>query len=118
MTYQPKLPPLDPCPVEHVVHLIGGRWKARLLGRVREAACTVAELQRFVPRAKPQVLLRQLKVLEQDGLIERLPLGPAERWGRYALTERGATLLAAVDHVAAWGQADLAPDNLVDGDSV
>jgi len=76
MAYTPKLAPLDPCPVEHVVRLIGGKWKARLLARVRERPCSVAELHRHLPRARPQVLLEQLKALEGTGSSggSRLPL--------------------------------------------
>ena len=72
MAYTPKLAPLDPCPVEHVVRLIGGKWKARLLACVRERPCSMAELQRHLPRARPQVLLEQLKGTGSSGGF-RLP---------------------------------------------
>jgi len=107
MAYTPKLAPLDPCPVEHVVRLIGGKWKARLLARVRERPCSVAELHRHLPRARPQVLLEQLKALEGDGIVRRLAPAPGKAWGDYALTERGEALLAVVDAVATWGEDDL-----------
>ncbi|MET0240733.1 MAG: helix-turn-helix domain-containing protein [Sphingobium sp.] len=108
MTYTYKLPPLDPCPVEHVVQLIGGKWKARLLGRIRECPASVGDLQRFLPRIRPQVLLRQLKALEQDDLISRLAPASGRDWGRYTLTDRARALLAAVDAIAFWGERDLA----------
>lgn len=107
MTYRPKLPPLDPCPVEHVVQLIGGKWKARLLERIREQPATVGDLQRFLPRIAPQVMLRQLGALERDGIIERLASTTKREWGRYRLTERGQGLLVAVDVIASWGADDL-----------
>lgn len=107
MAYTPKLPPLDPCPVEHVMQLIGGKWKARLLALLREQPRPVADLQRCLPRARAQVLLQQLKALERADLVQRLPPAHGRTWGPYALTDRAASLLGAVDVIAAWGDHDL-----------
>lgn len=108
MAYTPKLPPLDPCPVEHVVQLVGGKWKARLLALLREEPLSVADIQRRLPRARPQVLLEQLKALERADLLQRLPPARGKTWGPYALTDRATSLLGAMDVIAAWGDHDLA----------
>jgi len=107
MAYTPKLPPLDACPVEHVVQLIGGRWKVRLLALLRDQPRSAADLQRCLPRARPQVLLEQLRALESASLLQRLPPPSGRTWGPYALTDRARSLLAAVDVIAAWGNHDL-----------
>lgn len=105
--YMPKLPPLDPCPVEHVVELIGGKWKPRLLYRLRLSDTSLADLQRFLPGARSQVIAQQLGALEEDGIVLRLSPAAGQSWGNYTLTDRGKELLAAVDVIAGWGEADL-----------
>lgn len=102
--YQPKLPPLDACPVEHAVAIVGGRWKARIVHQIAQAPPSLGELGRALPRAKPQVIAAQLRALERDGVVCRLSPRGRERWGRYALTEEGARLFAALDTLAAWGR--------------
>lgn len=103
----PKLPSLDACPVEHVVDLIGGKWKPRLLYRLRLGDASLADLQRFLPGARTQVIAQQLGALEEDGIVLRLPPADCQSWGKYALTDRGKGLLAAVDVIAGWGEADI-----------
>lgn len=102
--YRPKLPPLDPCPVEHAVAIVGGKWKARMIFEIARAPTSTGELIRALPRAKPQVVAAQLRALARDGVIRRLPPIAGERWGRFALTDEGARLCAALDGVAAWGR--------------
>jgi DNA-binding HxlR family transcriptional regulator len=105
--YQPKLPPLDPCPVEHVVALIGGRWKARILHRLSLGDAAANELVRHLKRARPQVVAAQLGAMERNGLVERLPLLPGRMWGVYRITSRGRSLHAALSGVADWGTVDI-----------
>ena len=105
--YERKLPPLDPCPVEHVVEVVGGRWKARILHWLTLGEASVADLRRHLPRARHQVLAHQLAEMERHGLVRRQPPAPGRSWGAYAITPRGLLLHGALAEVAAWGVADL-----------
>jgi DNA-binding HxlR family transcriptional regulator len=105
--YQAKRPPLDPCPVEHVVTLVGGKWKARLLYRLSLGDASLGDLQRHLPRARPQVLTAQLQAMAADGLVRRRAAGADHAWGRFEITERGRSLCAAIDAVASWGAIDI-----------
>ena len=105
--YEPKLAPRDPCPVEHVLELVGGKWKPRILAKLKEGDAPMGELGRLLPRARPQVLAAQLRELESDGIVGRLAPAAGETWGRFRLTERGRGLCEVLDVVAAWGGADL-----------
>jgi len=104
--YVPKLPPLDPCPVERVFALVGGRWKIRLLYRLHLADASLAELRAHLPRARPQVLTERLRELEQAGMLLRLPPSGGG-WGSYRITPRGRSLLDALAPAADWGRTDL-----------
>ena len=106
MVYQPKRVPLDPCPVEEVVGLIGGKWKARLLLALSLRQARFADLRRALPGIAQQVLAVQLQALVNDGLVMReAPLQGAG--GLYALTQTGLSLLPVMKCVAAWGESRL-----------
>lgn len=106
MVYQPKRAPLDPCPVEEVVGLIGGKWKARLLLALSQRQAGFAELRRALPGITQQVLSAQLQALVNDGLVRReAPLLGAG--GPYSLTQTGLSLMPVMKCVAAWGESRL-----------
>lgn len=98
MTYSPKRPPLDPCPIEEVFIVVGGKWKARVLLFLYGGPCALAALRAHLPRAASPVLLKQLAALEVDGLVESRPIPRGQAQVReYRLSADGAAL---VDHLA------------------
>lgn len=109
MAYSPKRPPLDPCPIEEVFAVIGGKWKARMMLILAQAPTPLAGLRAHLPDAAKPVLLRQLKELEADGLIasEALPRGAA-RIRQYRLSAEGQSLVACLAQLLPWGLARLA----------
>jgi DNA-binding HxlR family transcriptional regulator len=74
------------CPVEYVLHLLGGKWRAVLLAHVKESPRRYGELRRLVPRLSEKMLTQRLHELTSDGLIEH------RADGSYALTARGDRL--------------------------
>lgn len=106
MLYQPKRAPLDPCPVEEVIGLIGGKWKARLLFELSLKQARFAELRRALPGVTQQVLSAQLQALVDDGLVRREAAVPGAG-GPYSLTQAGLSLLPVMKCVAAWGESRL-----------
>lgn len=109
MAYARKRPPLDPCPVETVLALVAGRWKARILRVLFDGPQGFGGLRRALgPRVTQQVLAAQLRALEADGLVTRRPRGPGAAAGScYGLTPEAVSLLPALDAVAVWGAARL-----------
>ena len=104
MTYSPKRPPLDPCPVEAVIAIVAGKWKARILLELSGEPLTFGRLKRALPGVTQQVLSAQLRGLERDGIVSRTPVGPAPLDGSlYALTVEGRSLIPVLDRVAEWG---------------
>lgn len=108
MAYQPKREPLGPCPVELVIAIVGGKWKARILESLEQKEKTFADLRRSLPGVTQQVLTAQLRGLERDRIVQREQTsnerGPCSV---YSLAERGRSLLPVLHVVAAWGTDEL-----------
>lgn len=105
MTYLPKRPPLDPCPVEATLAAVGGKWTSRILFFLSRAPRTLPELQDRLPGARHQVLRTRLRHLQAEGLVSRSELEGVHQNVRYALTDAGRALLPVLDGMRAWGEA-------------
>lgn len=104
MPYERKRPRLDPCPVEAVVDIIGGKWKARILRVLAVGPRTFGSLRKQLAGITQQVLSAQLKSLEADGLVARDRNGERAISGStYRLTDEAKTLLPVLDALARWG---------------
>jgi DNA-binding HxlR family transcriptional regulator len=104
MPYQRKLTPLDPCPVETVIAMIGGKWKARILWQLSLESHSFAELRRTLGQVKQQVLAMQLASLANDGIIDcQQTVNGNSRSSVYSLTSLGRSLMPVLDSMATWG---------------
>lgn len=74
------------CPVEYVLDLLGGKWRAVLLAHLKESPQRYGELRRLVPKVSEKMLTQRLHELTGDGLVEH------RADGTYALTARGDRL--------------------------
>ena len=62
------------------------------------------EIQKALPQATPRMLSKQLKELEDDGVIKRVlyPIVPPKT--EYSLTEMGITLGPIMEALCKWGE--------------
>lgn len=93
-----------PCPVSVAMDLVGGKWKAVILYHLQDGAKRFGELHARLIGATEAVLSRELKQLEQNGLIARQAFGskPPLRV-EYSLTAFGETFLPVLARITDWG---------------
>jgi len=91
------------CPIEASLDLIGGKWKGSILFRVSEQTRRFNELRRLFPKISQRMLTNQLREMEADGLLHREVYAQVPPKVEYSLTERGRTLLPALEALFAWG---------------
>lgn len=97
--------PVDLCPVEITLEVIGGKWKAVLVFHMsRGGAQRFAELRRKTPGISERVLTRQLRELEADGIVHREVFAEVPPRVEYSLTEYGATLGPVTEAMCEWGK--------------
>lgn len=92
------------CPVEAAMDVIGGKYKAQILYELTSGTKRYHEIQNALPQATPRMLSKQLKELEEDGVIHRTlyPVVPPKT--EYSLTELGRTLVPIVQSLCHWGE--------------
>jgi DNA-binding HxlR family transcriptional regulator len=91
------------CAVELAIDVIGGRWKPLIIYHLREGERRFGELRKLFPAISKTMLTRQLRELEEDGVVRRKvsPVAPPKT--EYSLTSSGAELLPALDLLWKWG---------------
>lgn len=95
------------CPIQSAVSVLGGKWKSGILFRLAQGTYRFGELKRLMPWISEKVLVRQLKELERDGVVQRMDYGEMPPRVEYSLTAYGHTLQPVLDHIAAWGREHL-----------
>ena len=77
------------CPIDTFIRVVKGKRKATIILHLMQGAKRYNELNRLLPDISDRMLSRQLKELEQDGLINRkvFPVVPPKV--EYSLSELG-----------------------------
>ena len=96
------------CPILHVFKCIGGKWKLPVLWHLAEKeTLRYNELKRTVRGVTNMMLTKCLRELEDFGLVHRMQYNEIPPRVEYSLTERGKTLLPALEALYAWGREHL-----------
>jgi DNA-binding HxlR family transcriptional regulator len=89
------------CPIEATARILGSRWTLQIIHNLREPR-RYCELQERVGAVNPTTFSQRLRFLEQEGLVQRLPISQAPRHVIYELTEMGKELLPVLDEISTW----------------
>ena len=93
------------CSIELALDLIDGKWKPLLLDNLRGGSLGFEELSRRIPLATRRMLAKQLRELENDGLLERKELGEFPPPIEYRLTGLGQRLAPVLDQLRELGES-------------
>ena len=98
------------CPILYAMKLIGQKWKLPILWYVADAegqTLRYKELERKVVVITATMLTKCLRELEADSLIRRKQYNTIPPTVEYSLTERGRTLIPALESVYRWGEEQM-----------
>jgi len=99
------------CPILYAMEIIGQKWKLPILWYIADAenqTLRYKELERKVVGITATMLTKCLRELEKDQLIHREQYPTIPPTVEYSLTERGKTLIPALETVYQWGEAQMA----------
>ncbi len=93
--------------VSEVLNRVGDKWTVQVVVALHERPRRFNEIKRGVNGISQQLLIKTLKTLERDGMVERTVRSSTPPQVQYALTSLGCSLAEPVRHLAEWALAHL-----------
>lgn len=99
---------IEICPVRNVIARFGNEWALLVILVISENdPIRYNELSRKIPDISSRVLSSTLRVLADDGLIERKVYQEVPPRVEYSLTDTGRSLVPIIIRMTDWAQANL-----------
>lgn len=95
------------CPVTYTMSMIGGKWKPIILYLISKGANRFGILQRGIDGISKQMLTKQLRELEEDGILVRKIFAEIPPRVEYSISEKGKSLFPIVDAMRSWGERNI-----------
>jgi len=92
------------CPVETTIEAIGGRWKVLVIHHLLEGTKRFGELTRLLDGVSARTLTRQLRELEESGILDRKVHAQIPPKVEYSLTPLGRKLTPILNAMHAWAE--------------
>jgi DNA-binding HxlR family transcriptional regulator len=92
------------CPMEATLDLIGGKWKAVIVYHLQDGPLRFNELRKRLNKITHRMLTKQLRELEDAGLVARTVYAQVPPRVDYALTPLGASLQPVIKQLYDWGK--------------
>ncbi|SSP00185.1 HxlR-like helix-turn-helix family protein [Acinetobacter baumannii] len=91
--------------MEAALHILGGKWKGVILFHLfKDGTLRFSELQRHLASINQRLLTKQLRELEEDGLVIRTVYPVVPPKVEYSLSEEGKELHHLILELSLWGR--------------
>ncbi len=91
------------CPVRYCMNIIGGKWKTTIIYLISLGINRFGKIQRHCEGISKQMLTKQLRELEKDGIINRRIYAEMPPHVEYSITPKGETLFPIIESMQNWG---------------
>ena len=96
------------CPAERAIYFLGGKWKIRILFTLyNNKKVRFNILKKGLKTITQQMLSKQLKELERDGIVNRRVHQIVPPKVEYSLTEFGNSLIPILRSFSEWNKRNL-----------
>ena len=93
------------CPAERAVYFLGGKWKIRILFLIyQNQKLRFGEIKKVLQSVTQQMLSKQLKELEIDGLLNRKVYQVVPPKVEYSLTDFGSSVIPLLRSLHEWNK--------------
>jgi len=93
------------CPAERAIYFLGGKWKIRILFTLfNNKMVRFNELKKVLKTITQQMLSKQLKELEIDGIVNRKVHQVVPPKVEYSLTEFGLSVIPILKSFSEWNR--------------
>ena len=92
------------CAATAALNVLGQKWVLRIVRVLGDRTQRFCELQDALGGANSATLSQRLKLLEDEGLIERRAVSAVPPWVEYSLTPKGSDLRGALTGIDLWAE--------------
>lgn len=104
------------CPVEIAARIIGQKWTLQIVHSLLDRDfMRFCELQDALGGVNPSTLSSRLKMLEEEGMVQRMQISDIPPHVEYSLTPMGIQLEGVIDEIARWSRAWLCTSQAAEG---
>jgi DNA-binding HxlR family transcriptional regulator len=104
--------PIPKCGIDYAFQRVGGKYKGRILWRLRNGVMRYGQLRKTVTGVTAKMLTQALRELENDGLITRTVFVEVPPRVEYQLTETGTSLLPFLQLLRDWAKQQMQENNI------
>lgn len=91
--------------IQDALDIIAGRWKMQIIALLCNGEFRYSELEKGLPKITPRMLSKELRDLEQNGLVKRKVYDTIPVKVAYKLADYGYTLVPLIIELTNWGMA-------------
>ena len=95
---------LPACPVETALMMMGDRWKVLIVRNLLTGTKRFGELKKGIDGISQKVLTDHLRIMEENGLVNRKVYAEVPPRVEYSLTDLGKSLKPIHDAMWKWGE--------------
>ena len=92
------------CPVEVAMDVIGGKWKGVVIWYLQEQTLRFSELKKCIITISEKALIRELRELEQAGIVTRTVYAQVPPRVEYSLSEFGRGISSLISEISKFGE--------------
>ncbi len=93
------------CPVEEAARIVGQKWTLQIVNALMDfESRRFCELQEALGGVNPSTLSARLKMLEEEGLVQRIQVSATPPHVEYRLTGMGDQLSGVIRELTSWSR--------------
>ena len=92
------------CSLKDVLDIIGGKWAMPIIYHLSKGKMRFKELERSIEGINTRMLVKELKNMEANGILNREVFATVPPTVEYTLTNKGEKLLPSIRSLYSWGQ--------------
>lgn len=91
------------CPITRTAEVLGGKWSLPIIFALMKETSRFKELERKIEGINTRMLVKELKQLEENGIVLRKVYAEVPPNVEYSLTEKGKALKSVLVEMKNWG---------------
>ena len=95
------------CPIRNTIELIGGKWTFSIIYILLNGKKRFKELERSIEGINTRMLVKELKMLEANKIINRKAYATVPPTVEYSLTSKGMELEPLLNQIRIWGKKNI-----------